>query len=523
MLVADSGDASPMIKQWQEVADEAQLSLAYLGSLSFIVPTFAWGLLKGGEYAVSTAVSAMSSGSGAASTAASVGGQAGMGNFSVGNKGIGNDNFWTQNSNSSRLAQADYQGNFKSALMVEGVTGASAMQQSYFQHFMDRGSNVTKWGAYGGAEGPVLNTMKTEHLVAAGTADAHRSAAELQEFGVDPKIAAYARTLQQDIGYLRTQVGIGGGPGADKVIDGAANLGTTKGAMDQINYHKDNATMNAGLEKGWSWKTMGAYLAMPGIGQLNAADKLSQVDFNRSAMDSYLKASSSNYMKEKYGEQAGKTTRTVYEGDAAGIIDGADTHRVGPDGKPLITKTETGKDSTHYNDTKTEKNGSTTEIGDNLKTQASEARINGKALNEGRFWNYAEEDKNYQAKANAEITAGLELKIKQTLEQKGINTADFSTHLKASPNVGGVGFDAQIGGGELTQSTNASGYNGIRKQVDDLTSKIRNVRPDYVDEAGKTGRLNEGLTGIINNAVKQATENAKVNTDPKKMTKSITD
>jgi len=80
MLAADSGDASPMIKQWQEVADKAQLNLAYLGSLSFTVLTFAWGLLKDGEYGVSTAVSAMSSGSGATQTASSIGGSVGIGN-----------------------------------------------------------------------------------------------------------------------------------------------------------------------------------------------------------------------------------------------------------------------------------------------------------------------------------------------------------------------------------------------------------------------------------------------------------
>lgn len=236
MLAADSGDASPMIKQWQEVADEAQLSLAYLGSLSFIVPTFAWGLLKGGEYAVSTAVSAMSSGSGAASTAASVGGQAGMGNFSVGNKGIGNDNFWTQSSNSSRLAQADYQGNVKGALMVQSITDDSLVSMRTKQHTVENMNAVTGYNAY---QSPLQ--MYANKSAAAGfnvgKEEATRHTAEWLAGGDSSKLG-YANQFQAAVPYMQA---MSVGKGEDPLINGSGRIAQATafgGAADTLGKEK---------------------------------------------------------------------------------------------------------------------------------------------------------------------------------------------------------------------------------------------------------------------------------------------
>ncbi len=92
-LAQQSGGTFISLSQWQNVGDTAKTSLAYLGSLAFTVPMFAWGLLKGGEYAMSSAIQGMTGGGGAAMTAASIGSSTAQGNISMGNRSVDNSSY----------------------------------------------------------------------------------------------------------------------------------------------------------------------------------------------------------------------------------------------------------------------------------------------------------------------------------------------------------------------------------------------------------------------------------------------
>ena len=173
-----SGDGAPTMAQWITVGEKAQLNMAYIGSLSFAVPTFAWGLLKGGEYAMSAAVNAMSSGSGAASTAANVGGQAGMGNITAGQKSIGSDNFWTQSSNSSRLTQATVQGQFSAAGMVQELTRHGPLDVSRMGGMQTAHGTISNWNAAGGNQFGVQYLSGVKANIEAGGLDAKHKVAE---------------------------------------------------------------------------------------------------------------------------------------------------------------------------------------------------------------------------------------------------------------------------------------------------------------------------------------------------------
>lgn len=147
-LAAGSADGGPTVKQWLEVGEKAQLSLAYLGSLSFVVPSFAWGLLKGGEYAMSTAINAMTSGSGAASTASSIGGSVGIGNTHAFSKSIGNDRVGVSTYATSAMAFAGSMGDFRAKTDVKGLTGMGFSDQSYARSVMGGLESTSKLNAY---------------------------------------------------------------------------------------------------------------------------------------------------------------------------------------------------------------------------------------------------------------------------------------------------------------------------------------------------------------------------------------
>lgn len=89
-LVQISGGNFISIAEWKEVGEKTQVALGYLGSFAFTVPTFAWGLIKGGEYAMSSAMHAVSSGGGADRQASLYGGGAAVGEVSLDNQSIGN-------------------------------------------------------------------------------------------------------------------------------------------------------------------------------------------------------------------------------------------------------------------------------------------------------------------------------------------------------------------------------------------------------------------------------------------------
>jgi len=83
-------DGTLCFENFEAFKTQVNLVLGYIGAFSWSVPPLAWGLLKGGEYALSSAMSAMSGGQGGAQTAQQFGNELGAGNLSVGNQSLGN-------------------------------------------------------------------------------------------------------------------------------------------------------------------------------------------------------------------------------------------------------------------------------------------------------------------------------------------------------------------------------------------------------------------------------------------------
>lgn len=235
-LVAGSGDGGPTVKQWLEVGEKAQLSLAYIGSLSFVVPSFAWGLLKGGEYAMSTAVNAMSSGSGAAQTASSIGGSVGIGNTHAFSKSIGNDRVGVSTYTTSAMQFAGSMGDTRAVLDVKGVTGANAMDQSYSASVMQRLGGVHALNAY-------PNLPEASADIAAGKGKEAGNLTGLRLASEREGTSSYVLGLTEQLGrssaFYRAAMAVGEGKNDfDKALNGALKLARS-GEWDVIKGYGD--------------------------------------------------------------------------------------------------------------------------------------------------------------------------------------------------------------------------------------------------------------------------------------------
>ena len=81
----------PNFTNIENLRTQIDLVMGYVGAFSWSIPTIAWGLLKGGEYAMSQAAGALASSRGGESIASSVGADYhGTANLSVGNQSLGN-------------------------------------------------------------------------------------------------------------------------------------------------------------------------------------------------------------------------------------------------------------------------------------------------------------------------------------------------------------------------------------------------------------------------------------------------
>lgn len=338
-----SGDGAPTMAQWITVGEKAQLNLAYLGSLSFAVPTFAWGLLKGGEYAMSAAVSAMSSGSGAASTAASVGGQAGVGNFSVGNKGIGNDSFWQQNSNSSRLVQADIQGKVQGALMVEGFMGNSPIQQSYKQSFQNITTRMKAWDAKGGNERAVSQNIGIGEEITAnrnlGTHDGFNASGMTLADGVRADTTGETfvkgRLLANASGVNPDERGT-----LEELQKGATKLGRVEADTKTIDYFKNSAFL---AHTGLAYNTIGGILARGPITDYDTLKRFSSDDFRNQKANTVLDGAKGYEADTTAAQTFGTSVGDVKRNKALGHMPQNDTdYRLGPKGEIQASRKTVG-------------------------------------------------------------------------------------------------------------------------------------------------------------------------------------
>jgi len=144
------------------------LVLGYIGAFSWSVPPLAWGLLKGGEYAMSHAMSAISSGAGGASTAQSFGSELGAGNLSVGNQSLGNRSFlassFAGSSMQGALAATRSVDIVKAALDSYGSLGSGGIYSASLFEMLNKDlSNLKTSNALGGA---MIAADKTSNLSA---------------------------------------------------------------------------------------------------------------------------------------------------------------------------------------------------------------------------------------------------------------------------------------------------------------------------------------------------------------------
>jgi len=113
----------PNFTNIENLRTQIDLVMGYVGAFSWSIPTIAWGLLKGGEYAMSQAAGALASSRGGESIASSVGADYhGTANLSVGNQSLGNRSLM-----SSSFAGSAAQGAVsatREADVIEGVLRA---------------------------------------------------------------------------------------------------------------------------------------------------------------------------------------------------------------------------------------------------------------------------------------------------------------------------------------------------------------------------------------------------------------
>lgn len=279
-----SNGNGPNVKTWQDIGEKAQLSLAYLGSLSFVVPTLAWGLIKGGEYAVSTAVHAMSSGSGSASIAATTGGQvAGMGNVNVGHRNIGNDTIMTQTPISSGMHYGMNAGTATAGLALGNLTGKTVGQMGYESGSVSLGNSL---GSYTGQNGQmgIFNTSRISGEISKGSAEAKESVAMaagyksvesmIKDFTTRETTAAIKAIdkVSEEKGITRTD--------AARLIGDVTGTDHAKDALVTEKYYKDS-----GLSFGQIVQTEANIKSASTMG----ASLLSSIEHGRIAANKWLK------------------------------------------------------------------------------------------------------------------------------------------------------------------------------------------------------------------------------------------
>ena len=137
-LSIENDGSFPTLAIWREVGEKTQTSLAYLGSLSFTIPMFAWGLMQGGSYAMSSAMQSMSGG-GATAAAQRIGSQAGLDSLQYGNRST---NSYSDKNGTAFGADFDYTRTLGGQSGTRSVTGYGENASSHFSKVGARGAGM---------------------------------------------------------------------------------------------------------------------------------------------------------------------------------------------------------------------------------------------------------------------------------------------------------------------------------------------------------------------------------------------
>lgn len=478
------------VKMFEDVAEKAQLSLAYLGSLSFTVPMFAWGLLKGGEYAMSSAVSAMTSGGGAAAQASSIGGQVGgLGNVNVGNKSIDSHSFKSSTSAGSSYAyQTGIQGGMRSGMEVFSRTGLDYGQQAVASNFMQKITGTQAIDAAGGYTG-ALGVTNTKAQMDVGQAKANLELANkvvggpdaVQDWSKLSVIAGGSGALANQLTNVSREAGID--------VQGAANrISEASGNASAVQFFKTEEFMKTLVEKGHSLSTIGGIQSRSESARVNADAQFSQAYHNMNALTDTQKQMFTNwgvrtalgnnndnvenfYNRAGYmntAEQTGKMDAAQNYVDRHGMsfVDfytGMNSHGKlfnvdmawGQNGGTLFTAGRTGNstlhDDTHVTNTGTfyhSRNGSLVESGDRTVVNNNVLEDNyGKSVNLGNVGDQAGilKDSHSIKESLLSSVGGNESKL---WTDRNVNTAALSKIVKSlgivGDNVSGTSSSAGV-------------------------------------------------------------------------------
>jgi hypothetical protein len=210
----------------EAVRSHANMVLGYVGAFSWSVPALAWGLLKGGEYAVTHALTAMSSGAGGQQTAQQVGAEVGgASNVSVGGINLGQYRFMDSTALASQAQMAQglslseslrrvtgglYGGSMTSA--ISGIGGGMAV---------DTAKSIGRGGVYGGDLSRARGVGETGELRGRaeietfrdiarhyGGVEGFQSAISSRDFTrIGHFLSGYAGRMGISIGEAATQIG----------------------------------------------------------------------------------------------------------------------------------------------------------------------------------------------------------------------------------------------------------------------------------------------------------------------------
>lgn len=210
----------------EAVRTQANLVLGYIGAFSWSVPALAWGLLKGGEFAVTHALSTISSGAGGQSVAQQVGADVGgSANLTMGKRDMGGYKFLSSTVLSSQasmtqgIIQAETMRRIASQTLAGGMSGF--IDRAATGQAVDTMKQIGRGEVYGGDLGKALavagigekramSEAETFRAVANqyGGIESFQSAISARDFGrIGTVLGDYASRLGVPLGEAARQVG----------------------------------------------------------------------------------------------------------------------------------------------------------------------------------------------------------------------------------------------------------------------------------------------------------------------------
>lgn len=551
----------PSVKMWQEVGEKAQLSLAYIGSLSFMVPTLAWGVLnKGGEYAAS-AMHSLSSGSDAAQTASSVGGQiVGQGNVNVGTRRVANDMVMGSTMTTSGVNYMNHAGAATGALVASSATQRS-VSAGGAQSQMIQSSNTA--GSFDAASkfpgGPVSALYDTAHSKTQSEVkhwDAMSSVAEKHGFKSVGDLAGAITTAEggakaKMISDLKSHFGTDE-QGAAEAIATLNGMGLAQKTAQTEKYY--NTLKDLGMSHIDAGKAMGnldaaqvhavAAISENQVVSNEAWKKFREVAQNQGEID-YLKN-----LKRQPGETTEALGKRVLNdlaqmrmANAVGEVQAVDAYRkstgqsrtevaqqkqsaftignengkesVAFDKKGNVTNREkmSGDTATYNNGTVKHNYGTDYNLGNATQLGAARMNMDDKMLKESMPKGTWQDPKQRQMTV-MEITKGLEASFQTTAVGSTGNTTSLGANVSGSVSTLGkniIGSGLSLGGSLDSRSSlvslNTTQGNTLYRDVSQLAEKISNDKTLKTNDA-RWAEFSKGLQTIYIGAEKSMNSGA---------------